>query len=270
MWYQCGVTARHLRNGLIICLYQAKMGISGPRSMKSGTQFCARNGYVRTENTGFELSAHKSKHSASLVQGCTLYRVVGPQVPPRHLGCRPGAAPQVPPRHPKLARPPSCAETRGDCYRDTLEVRSRCESPSHLAPPRHPRPAPQVPPRQPGAAPRVPRAAPGMPKLARGRKAGSRARHLRCRPGSRARHLRCRPGAGAAPGCRAAAAGAAPRVPPHHTLSPAPHRGRRFLHQAIRKKSGGARNDPHEIRAGVWRQIKPRAKTQVDDRTSRA
>ena len=42
------------------------------------------------------------------------------------------------------------------------------------------------------------------------------------------------------------------------------------LHQAIRKKPGGARNDPHEIRAGVWRQIKPRAKTQVDDRTSRA
>ena len=26
------------------------------------------------------------------------------------------------------------------------------------------------------------------------------------------------------------------------------------LHQAIRRKQGGARNDPHEIRAGVWRQ----------------
>jgi hypothetical protein len=38
------------------------------------------------------------------------------------------------------------------------------------------------------------------------------------------------------------------------------------LHQAIRRKQGGARNDPHEIRAGVWRQIKPRAKTQVDQR----
>ena len=95
-----------------------------------------------------------------------------PQVPRRHLRCRrgtsgPRAAPQVPPR---LRR-------RGDCYRDTLEVRSRCESPSHLAPPRHPRPAPQVPPRQPGAAP------------------GCRARHrVRTRGPARlpGRHLGCR------------------------------------------------------------------------------
>ena len=42
------------------------MGISGPRSMKSGTQFCARNGNVRTENTGFFSSSALIK--ASILQ----------------------------------------------------------------------------------------------------------------------------------------------------------------------------------------------------------
>ena len=85
---------------------------------------------------------------------------------------------------------------RGDCYRDTLEIRSRCESPSHLARPRHRGCSNLRGGEKPGAAP-----APGVP----------------------------RPAAAAAPGVPGAGAAAAPRVPAHHTLSPEPHTGHRFL-----------------------------------------
>ena len=67
---------------------------------------------------------------------------------------------------------------RGDCYRDTLEIRSRCDSPSHLA--------------RPGCRGRGTRGAGSpAPGTCRG---GTRSRHPRCRPGTRGRHPRCRPG----------------------------------------------------------------------------
>ena len=113
--------------------------------------------------------------AAAARPGC---RGAAPEVPRRHPRCRGGtsgaaAAPRVPGGGSSgaaaapgagtsgAAAAPRCVPRydegrRGDCYRDTLEVRSRCESPSRISPRR-----------------------------------GTRARHLRCRPGSRARHLGC-------------------------------------------------------------------------------
>ena len=162
--------------------------------------------------------------------GC---RAAAPGVPRRHLGCR-GAAARVraggrsgarpPPRVPRrgtpgaAAAPQTCAAARargdcrrGDCYRDTLEVRSRCESPSHLAPPRHPGRG------TPGAAPAAGRGTRGAALRHLGRpnlRGGEKPAAGRGTPGCRARHPGLpAPGAGDRhPGCRASAA----RVPPRH------------------------------------------------------
>ena len=187
---------------------------------------------------GHDLSSRWTVHAACQL---SFSMVRAPRVPGRHLGCRPrvpprhvpgaAAAPRVPrrhpgsrapahpagaTRHPKLAALPAhLMRRRGDCYQDTLEIPSRCESPSHLARRGSRAAAPRVP-------PRVPRPAPGLPKLARGRKAGSRSRHPGCRarhpglpaPGAADRHLGCRGSAprggsrGAGPGCRGGSRGA--------------------------------------------------------------
>ena len=137
----------------------------------------------------------------------------------------------VPPDEPLLVSPPitPLLAQKPTTYlgfnRDTLEIRSRCESPSHLARRDSRAAAPRVPRVASGAAssagagvsagdrhaaPRVPGVdgpgadpAPGVPRPAAGSAPGVLG-----------------PAAGAAPGVRGAAAGAAPRVPAHQTPFP--------------------------------------------------
>ena len=139
--------------------------------------------------------------------------VPAPQVPRRHLGCRP----QVPRRH-----VPGAAERHPRC---------RGGTPGAAA-------APQVPRRHlrcRRAAPEVPVAGTRswQPQVPRGGTRGAAPAPEVPRPAARAAPEVPRPAAGAAPEVPAAAAGAAPRVPPHHTPSPEPHTGRRFLDECV-------------------------------------
>ena len=100
---------------------------------------------------------------------------------------------------------------RGDCYRDTLEIRSRCDSPSHLARPGCRAAAPRVPRRHPGcrgAAPGVPgRGTRGAGAAAPGVRAPRHPGRAGAAPGAATR------GAGPAPGAGTRGAGPAPELP---------------------------------------------------------
>ena len=147
------------------------------------------------------------------------------------LGCPPGTraaapapraaapAPGLPAAAPQTCRAPRALDEatrrlRGDYYRDTLEIRSRCESPSHLAPgaaagPRHPgcrARHPGCPNLRGGEKPAAGRGTPGAARGVRGCQlrvpvtgtSGAGGRRPGCRPGTR----------GAAPGCRGGTSGA--------------------------------------------------------------